>query len=75
MIKKWSIVSLVFVLLVFGFSLPSIAGCKSDCQSDYESAVESCKQQYDEPDDAQSLQACMDEAQNDYASCINECDS
>ena len=64
---------LIFVLIIFGFSLRSLANCKSDCQDKYESAVESCKEQYDDPDDADTLQMCIDNAKSEYESCIGEC--
>jgi hypothetical protein len=73
--KKWVIVVLIFVLILFGFSLRSIAGCKSDCQDEYESMVESCKEQYDDPDDADMLKMCIDNAKSEYESCIDECEN
>jgi len=75
MSKRWMIVVLIFVLILFGFNLRSIAGCKSDCQNEYESAVESCKEQHDDPDDADMLKSCMDDAKSEYESCISECES
>jgi hypothetical protein len=73
--KKWVIVVLIFVLILFGFSLRSIAGCKSDCQDEYDSAVESCKEQYDDPGDADMLKMCNDNAKSEYESCIDECEN
>jgi hypothetical protein len=73
--KKWIIVVLILVLILFGFSLRSIAGCKSDCQDEYESEVESCKEQYDNPDDADMLKMCVDNAKSEYKSCIDECEN
>jgi hypothetical protein len=73
--KKWIIVVLILVLILFGFSLRSIAGCKSDCQDEYESEVESCKEQYDDPDDADMLKMCIDNAKSEYESCIDECEN
>jgi hypothetical protein len=49
------------------------AGCKSDCGDEYDSAIESCKSQYDEPDDADTLMSCIDDAKDEYESCIEEC--
>jgi hypothetical protein len=66
---------LIFVLIIFGFSLRSIAGCKSDCQDEYESAVESCKEQYDDPDDADMLKVCIDNAKSEYDLCIDDCEN
>ncbi len=65
------LISLAAVLLLY---LPNAwADCKSDCQNEYESAVKSCKEQYD-PDDADELQMCLDSAKGDYDSCIDECE-
>jgi len=75
MAKKWSIVFFVFVLIIFGFSLRSIAGCKSDCFDQYQSEVESCRDQYDDPRDAGMLQTCIDDAKREYQSCIDECEN
>jgi hypothetical protein len=75
MSKKWIIVFLIFVLIVFGFSLHSIADCKSDCQDEYDSEVDSCKTQYDDPDDADTPQMCIDKAKSEHESCIGECEN
>jgi uncharacterized membrane-anchored protein YhcB (DUF1043 family) len=72
--KKWIIVLLIFVVIIFGFSIHSIADCKSDCQDDYESELDSCKTQYDDPEDADALKMCIDNAKSEYESCINECE-
>jgi hypothetical protein len=72
--KKWIIVLLIFVLIVFGFSLRSIADCKSDCQDEYDSGVDSCKTLYDDPDDADTLQICIDNLRSEYQSCVDECE-
>ena len=73
--KKWIIVLLILVLMLFGFSFRAIADCKSDCQNGYESEVESCKEQYDDPDDADVLKVCIDDAKSEYESCIDECEN
>jgi len=73
--KKWLIVAFIFVLIVFGFSLRSMAGCKSDCREEYESEVESCKEQYDDPGDADMLRMCIKDAKSEYQSCIDECEN
>jgi uncharacterized membrane protein len=75
MSKKWIVVVLVFMLICFGFSIQSIADCKSDCEEEYASAVESCKTLYDDPDDANELQTCMENAKSEYDSCIDECEN
>jgi hypothetical protein len=51
------------------------AGCKSDCQDEYESEVDSCKALHDDPDDADMLKMCIDSAKNEYESCIDECEN
>src|SRR5437870_899568 len=40
------------------------AGCKTDCKTAYESEVEECHSQYDEPDDADELKQCIEEAKD-----------
>ena len=65
------LICLASVLLLY---LPNAwADCKSDCQDEYESAVNSCKEQYYDPDDADELQMCLDSAKGDYDTCIDEC--
>jgi hypothetical protein len=51
------------------------AGCISDCKDEYDSAVESCKLMYDDPDDADDLQQCIQDARDEYQSCVEECTS
>ena len=66
------LISLAVVLLLY---LPNAwADCKSDCQNEYQSEVNSCKEQYGDPDDADELQMCLDDAKGDYDSCIDECE-
>ena len=66
------LISLTAVLLL---QMPNAwADCKSDCQKEYESMVKSCREQYDDPDDADELQICFDSAKGDYDSCIDECE-
>jgi hypothetical protein len=50
------------------------ADCKSDCQNEYESEVDSCKALHDDPDDADMLKMCIDSAKSGYESCIDECE-
>ena len=73
--KKWINFAFIFVLIVFGFSFRSMAGCKSDCREDYESEVDSCKEQYDDPGDADMLRMCIEDAKSEYQSCIDECEN
>ena len=49
------------------------AGCISDCKDDDDSEVQSCKERYDDPDDAEHLQQCIQNAKDEYQSCIDEC--
>ena len=60
------IISLASVLMIR-------AGCVSDCKDDYNSAVESCKSMYDEPEDADDLEQCIQSAKDDWQSCIEDC--
>ena len=73
--RTWVTAVLIFMLILFGFTLRSIADCKSDCQDQYESATESCREQYDDPNDADELQTCMENAKSEYDSCIHECEN
>ena len=65
----------IFSLLMFGVNLRSMAGCKSDCREEYESEIQSCKDMYDDPEDADMLKTCMDDANNQFQSCMNECEN
>jgi hypothetical protein len=44
----------------------------SDCKDEYDSAVESCRLLYDEPDDADDLQDCIQSAKDEYQPCVEE---
>ena len=66
------LISLTIALLLY---FPNAwADCKSDCRNEYESAVKSCKEQDNDPDDADELQSCLDAAKGDYESCMDECE-
>ncbi len=69
----------LLLLLLLGAALfsppPAWSDCKSDCQGEYQSEVESCKTQFEDPDDANDLQACFDDATRDYQSCLEECEN
>jgi hypothetical protein len=73
--KRWIIVAFVLVLIAFGFSHRSMAGCKWDCRDEYGSEVESCKEMCDDPGDADMLRMCIDDAKSQYQSCIDECEN
>jgi len=63
-------------VVLFSISLAMVwAGCVSDCKDDYDSAVQSCRSTYDDPDDADVLQQCLQNAKYEYESCIEECNS
>lgn len=55
--------------------LPARAGCISDCRDEYDSEVDSCRTQYDEPDEADDLRQCIDNAKDEYDDCVRECRS
>jgi hypothetical protein len=51
------------------------AGCKSECRDEYDAAIESCKSDYDDPDDVDELRQCIQNETDEYESCIEECNS
>lgn len=55
--------------------LPARAGCVSDCRDEYESAIESCKTTYDDPDESDDLEQCLNNARDEYQDCAGECRS
>ncbi|RPJ05561.1 MAG: hypothetical protein EHM36_08140 [Deltaproteobacteria bacterium] len=66
--------SLIMVVLLI--SVPNAwSDCKSDCLEDYESEINSCKTQYEDPEDADDLRECFENAKSEYDSCIEECDN
>jgi hypothetical protein len=65
---------MILPLLILISVSPTWAGCKSDCQDDYQSEVESCRANYDDPDEADDLQICFDNAKKEYESCVNDCE-
>ncbi len=71
--KKWLTFVVVFMLITSGLNIRAIADCRSDCDNEYESDIKSCKDQNDDPSDAEDLKTCMDDAGNQYQSCIDEC--
>ena len=67
-----------FILSAALFAMPAVmvwAGCKSDCWDESDSEIESCKSQYDDPDDVDELRQCIQNATDEYESCIEECNS
>ena len=63
------------VIVVFLFTPHAWADCKSDGPNDYQSVVNSCRANYDDPDDAEDLRTCMDDARKEYESCLEECET
>jgi hypothetical protein len=60
-----------FVLLASpGFA---VAGCMSDCGSDYSSAVSLCES--DDPDEADYYADCITTAKGNYDACTDDCQS
>ena len=74
MSRKYIIVLIIFGLVIFGFRSRSMADCKSDCQDEYYSEVDSCKTVYDDPDDADMLKICIDDAKSSYNACNDGCE-
>jgi hypothetical protein len=53
---------------------PAAATCGEECDSEYASAIDSCKLLYgDDPADAADLANCISEARDDYRSCLDNC--
>jgi hypothetical protein len=72
--------ALIISLMILGSTLSmttlSVAGCKSDCRDEYESATDSCKSSYgSDPDDSDSMRSCIDDAKSDFDSCEDDCES
>jgi hypothetical protein len=64
---------ILLLLSLFASSVLVWAGCVSDCKDDYDSALESCKSMYDDPDDADDLEQCIQSAKDEYQSCVEDC--
>ena len=67
------LIALFILILMYGGQ--ARADCKEDCQNEYQSEVQSCKANYDDPDDADDLKTCMDDAKNGYESCLVGCET
>ena len=67
------LISLFIVILICGGQV--WADCKSDCQEDYQSEVNSCRSQFSDRDDAEDLAACINDARGEYESCLEECET
>jgi hypothetical protein len=66
---------LLFLLAALLLPSVSIGGCKTDCRDEYESARDDCLHTYDDPDEAEDLQACLEDAKSSYEDCTEECES
>jgi hypothetical protein len=51
------------------------ATCGEDCDSTYQSDVESCSQQFSDPEDGNDLSLCVQNSKDDYSSCLDDCAS
>jgi hypothetical protein len=67
------LIPLLSLILMYGGQ--AWADCKSDCQNDYQSEVNSCRAQYNDPDGADDLQSCIDNAKSEYDSCLEDCET
>ncbi len=67
------LITLFILILTYGGQ--AWADCKADCQTEYQSELNLCKTQYDDPDDADDLKTCMDDARKGYESCLEECET
>ena len=70
-----SVIKILMIIVLTIASIPNNgwADCKFDCRDEYDSAIETCKSQYDKPDDSDTLISCIDDAKDGYESCIEEC--
>jgi outer membrane murein-binding lipoprotein Lpp len=66
---------ILVVLLAIASAMIVWAGCKTDCNDEYDSAVESCNSSYDDPEDSDDLTQCIQSAKDESQSCIEECDN
>lgn len=75
--RKLALIVVIVLAFYVPFAITSFAwaGCKSDCQDEYQSEVESCKSTYEAPDESDDLRMCIDNAKDEYNSCIEECES
>ncbi len=69
---RWSRCLFIVILLYGG---QAWGDCKSDCQNDYQSEINSCREQFSEPDDGDDLAECTDDAKKGYEFCLEECET
>ena len=55
------------------FLMPARAGCVADCKYYYDSSVETCRNLYDGPHDADNLRRCLRKAKSEYDDCNQAC--
>ena len=72
--KRFMSMAMVILLCGLLWGPRAWAGCRSDCQEDYNSEVNSCREQFNDPDDADDLKVCLDNALSEYNTCFNECE-
>ncbi len=50
------------------------AACGEDCDTEYQSDVDTCHSNYgDDPAEAADLAQCIDNSRGDYRSCVENC--
>jgi hypothetical protein len=70
----------VMVVLVLGFStysqsiISARAGCRSDCEDQYNSNVTFCSSLLSDIENSDSLETCMNNAERVYDTCVGECE-
>ncbi|MGB8684434.1 MAG: hypothetical protein WCD12_16225 [Candidatus Binatus sp.] len=67
---------MISITIIVAFGLPNKlnAACGEDCDSAYQSDVQSCHIMYgDDPEDADELSTCIQDARDDYRSCVEDC--
>jgi hypothetical protein len=74
-LKKLAFWTGSIAVVLFSFPRPMAAGCKSDCQDTYQSAIEDCHLLHDTADEADDLKMCIDDAKDEFDNCKEECDS
>jgi hypothetical protein len=70
-----SLIVFVFVALILTLLGPTTAlpACGEDCDSTYQSDVDSCHVQFSDPEDADDLANCIQNARDDYRTCVEDC--
>jgi hypothetical protein len=64
-----------FTALGVLFSIPTPAGCASDCRDQYEQNMAECRAQDIDANDAEDLRACLADAKDKYQQCLKDCRS